>query len=126
LRGRWSLTVHAPGVAHGCVLRPKCCVEANARDQRIRELEADNARPRATNEQLLRRLQEQIEEVARQPAWRIRSFRRKDKDNKPPEQRRPDGSPVSLRSAGKPHPRTPDTLNHCLPWQDFSTLTSDD
>ena len=64
-------------------------MDADSRDQRIKELEAENARLRAENEQfrqLVRQLHEQIEQLERQNARQAAPFRRKDKDRKPPDQ----------------------------------------
>ncbi len=77
-------------------------MEADPRDQRIQELEAQNARLRGDNEslksevercqtdsdrlrQLIKRLQERIEQLERAAARQAAPFRRKDKDRKPPE-----------------------------------------
>ncbi len=70
-------------------------MEADPRDQRIKELEAENARLRDTLatpdaqieqlRQLIRQLQDRIEELERDAARQAAPFRRKDKDRKPPE-----------------------------------------
>jgi predicted RNase H-like nuclease (RuvC/YqgF family) len=62
-------------------------MDADPRDQRIRELEAEVARLRAENEplrQLVKQLQERVEELQRAAARQAAPFRRKDKDRKPP------------------------------------------
>lgn len=57
-------------------------MDADPREQRIPELEAENARLR----QLIKTLQDRIEELERAAARQAAPFRRKDKDRKPPEQ----------------------------------------
>lgn len=62
-------------------------MDADPRDQRIRELEAEVQRLRAENEQLrqlVKQLHERIEQLERQAARQAAPFRRKDKDRKPP------------------------------------------
>lgn len=69
-------------------------MDADSRDQRIKELEAENERLRAENEQLrelVKQLHERMEELERQNARQAAPFRRKDKDRKPPDQHRPPG-----------------------------------
>ena len=55
-------------------------MEADPRDQRIHELEAENARLR----QVVQALHEQLEQLQRAAARQAAPFRRKDKDRKPP------------------------------------------
>jgi len=57
-------------------------MDADSRDQRIQELEAENARLR----QLIKTLQDRIEELERAAARQAAPFRRKDKDRKPLDQ----------------------------------------
>ena len=57
-------------------------MEADSRDQRIEQLEAENRTLRDLVEQLLDRLEQQEREAARQAA----PFRRKDKQRKPPQE----------------------------------------
>ncbi len=64
-------------------------MDADPRNQRIQELEAENERLRAANEQLrqsIKQLHERVEELERQNARQAAPFRRKDKDRKPPDQ----------------------------------------
>jgi transposase len=71
-------------------------MDADRRDQRVRELEAENAALRAAVqaqaeriaqlEQLNRKLQDRIEELERAAARQAAPFRRKDKDRKPLDQ----------------------------------------
>ena len=70
-------------------------MDDNSNDRRIRELEAENRRLRGDNEslkaendqlrQLIKPLQERIEQLERQAARQAAPFRCKDKDRKPPE-----------------------------------------
>ncbi len=70
-------------------------MEADPREQRIKELQADNRRLRGENQQLktendqlrqlIKQLQERIEQLERQAARQAAPFRRKDKDRKPSE-----------------------------------------
>jgi hypothetical protein len=71
-------------------------MESDPRDQRIRELEAENARLR----ELLQALQDRVEALERAAARQAAPFRRKDKDRKPIEQH---GTPG--RKAGHPPAR---------------------
>ena len=72
-------------------------MDADPRDQRIRELEAEVARLRAENEQLrqlIRKLHDRVEELERAAARQAAPFRRKDKDRKPPgEHKKPGRKP---------------------------------
>lgn len=63
-------------------------MDADTRDQRIKELETENARLRAENEelrQLIKQLRDRIEQLERAAARQAAPFRREDKDRKPPE-----------------------------------------
>jgi transposase len=102
-------------------------MDADPRDQRIEELEAENARLR----QLLQALQDRVEELERAAARQAAPFRRPDKDRKPPEQqgtpgRKPGHPParreepphiddhVEVRLTGCPHCGGPvDSLAPC-------------
>ncbi len=72
-------------------------MDADPRDQRIRELEAEVGRLRAENEQLrqlIRKLHDRVEELERAAARQAAPFRRKDKDRKPPgEHKKPGRKP---------------------------------
>ena len=82
-------------------------MDADARDQRIGELETENARLHAENEelrQLIKQLQQRMEGLERAAARQAAPFRREDKDRKPPEKH---GKPG--RKPGHPpaHRQTP-------------------
>lgn len=62
-------------------------MEADPRDQRIEQLEAENQELRELNKQLQERIEQLEREVARQAA----PFRRKDKQRKPPQEHRKPG-----------------------------------
>lgn len=82
-------------------------MDADPRDQRIRELEAGVARLRTENEQLrqlLKQFQERVEELERPAARQAAPFRRQDKDRKPPEQRRKPGRKPGHPPARRPEP----------------------
>ena len=82
-------------------------MEADPRDQRIRELEAEVAGLRAENEQLrqlIRQLQDRIEELERAAARQAAPFRRQDKDRKPPEQHQRPGRKPGHPPAHRPEP----------------------
>jgi hypothetical protein len=82
-------------------------MDADPRDQRIRELEAEVARLRAENEQLLqlvKQLQERVEELERATARQAAPFRRKDKDRKPPDQHQTPGRKPGHPPAHRPEP----------------------
>jgi hypothetical protein len=87
-------------------------MEADPREQRIKELQADNRRLRGENQQLktendqlrqlIKQLQERIEQLERQAARQAAPFRRKDKDRKPSEKHgkpgRKPGHPPAYRN----------------------------
>lgn len=89
-------------------------MDADPRDQRIRELEAENAALRAQVQaqaeqieqlrQLLRQLQDRIEELERTAARQAAPFRRQDKDRKPPEQHQRPGRKPGHPPAHRPEP----------------------
>ena len=82
-------------------------MDADPRDQRIRELEAEVAGLRAENEQLrqlIRQLQDRIEELERAAARQAAPFRRKDKDRKPPDQHQTPGRKPGHPPAHRPQP----------------------
>ncbi len=82
-------------------------MDADPRDQRLRELEAEVARLRAENEQLrqfVKQLQERIEELERAAARQAAPFRRKDKDRKPPDQHQTPGRKPGHPPAHRPEP----------------------
>lgn len=82
-------------------------MDADPRDQRIRELEAEVARLRAENEQLhqlVKPLQERVEELERAAARQAAPFRRKDKDRKPPDQHQTPGRKPGHPPAFRPEP----------------------
>jgi hypothetical protein len=89
-------------------------MDADPRDQRIRELEAENAALRAQvqaqaeritqHEQLIRKLQDRIEELERAAARQAAPFRRKDKDRKPPDQHQTPGRKPGHPPAHRPEP----------------------
>lgn len=62
-------------------------MDADPRDQRIKELEAENESLR----ELIRQLQQRIEQLERQNARQAAPFRRKDKDRKPAKQHKKPG-----------------------------------
>jgi hypothetical protein len=71
-------------------------MDADPREALIQELQAENERLKQDNErlrQLVSKLQEQVEQLQREAARQAAPFRRKDKDRKPPDQRRPPGRP---------------------------------
>jgi hypothetical protein len=80
-------------------------MEADPRDQRIRELEAEVAGLRAENEQLrqlIRQLQVRTEELERASARQAAPFRRK--DHKPPDQHQTPGRKPGHPPAHRPEP----------------------
>jgi len=82
-------------------------MDADPRDQRIRELEAEVARLGAENEplrQLVKQLQERVEELERAAARQAAPFRRKDKDRKPPDQHQTPGRKPGHPPAHRPEP----------------------
>jgi len=82
-------------------------MDADPRDQRIRELEAEVARLRAVNEQLLqlvKQLQERVEELERATARQAAPFRRQNKDRKPPDQHQTPGRKPGHPPAHRPEP----------------------
>jgi hypothetical protein len=82
-------------------------MDADPRDQRIRELEAEVARLGAENEplrQLVKQLQERIEELERAAARQAAPFRRKDKDRKPPDPHQTPGRKPGHPPAHRPEP----------------------
>ena len=89
-------------------------MDADPRDQRIRELEAENAALRAQAQaqaeqieqlqQLVRKLQDRIEELERAAARQAAPFRRKDKDRKPPDQHQTPGRKPGHPPAHRPEP----------------------
>ena len=82
-------------------------MDADWRDQRIRELEAEVARLRAVNEQLLqlvKQLRERVEELERATARQAAPFRRQNKDRKPPDQHQTPGRKPGHPPAHRPEP----------------------
>lgn len=82
-------------------------MEADPRDARIRELEAENAQLRATIEELLKRirqLEQRCEELERTAHRQAAPFRRPDKKRKPPEQHRSIGRPKGHPPAWRQRP----------------------
>lgn len=82
-------------------------MDADPRDQRLRQLEAENAALRAENEQLrqlVKQLQERVEELERAAARQAAPFRRKDKDRKPPDQHQTPGRKPGHPPAHRPQP----------------------
>jgi rRNA maturation protein Nop10 len=80
-------------------------MDANWRDQRIRELEAENQRLGEENRvlrELVDRLQKQIDELQRQAARQAAPFRRQQR--KPPEQHKPSGRKKGHPPAHRPEP----------------------
>ena len=86
-------------------------MDADPRDLRIQQLEAENQtlRQRVEQlEQLVTKLQQQLEELQRTAARQAAPFRRKDKDKKPPEQHKPPGRPAGHPPAFRPPPAQTD------------------
>lgn len=89
-------------------------MDADPRNQRIRQLEAENAALRTQGrveaeriiqlEQLVRQLQDRIEDLERAAARQAAPFRRPDKHKKPPEQHKRPGRPVGHPPAFRPPP----------------------
>jgi len=82
-------------------------MDADPRDQRIKELEAENARLRAENQahrELIRQLQQRIEQLERQNARQAAPFRRKDKDRKPAKQHQKPGRKPGHPPANRKEP----------------------
>ena len=89
-------------------------MDDDPRDQRLRELVAENAALRAQVQaqaeqieqlrQLLRQLQDRIEELERAAARQAAPFRRQDKDRKPPEQHQRPGRQPGHPPAHRPEP----------------------
>ncbi len=82
-------------------------MDADPRDLRIQQLEAENQTLRQRVEQLeplVTKLQHQIEELQRAAARQAAPFRRKDKHKKPPEQHKPPGRPAGHPPAFRPPP----------------------
>ena len=75
-------------------------MDADPRDQRIKELEAENEELRT----LIKQLQERIEQLERAAARQAAPFRRKDKDRKPPEQHRKSGRKPGHPPANRKEP----------------------
>lgn len=75
-------------------------MDADPRDQRIQELEAENAQLRET----IRQLQERVEELERQAHRQAAPFRRPEHKRKPPEQHRAIGRPKGHPPAYRPIP----------------------
>ena len=75
-------------------------MDADPRDQRIKELEAENEELRT----LIKQLQERIEQLERAAARQAAPFRRKDKDRKPPEQHRKPGRKPGHPPANRKEP----------------------
>jgi hypothetical protein len=75
-------------------------MEADPRDQRIQELEAENARLR----QLIEALQDRVEALERAAARQAAPFRRRDQDRKPPDQHQPPGRKPGHPPAQRPEP----------------------
>ena len=93
-------------------------MDADPRDQRIKELEAENARLRAENQahrELIRQLQQRIEQRERQNARQAAPLRRKDKDRKPPKQhQKPGRKPRHPPAKRKEPPQIDDHLTVTL------------
>ena len=88
-------------------------MDAERRNQRIKELEAENTDLRTEKEQLrklIKQLQDRIEELERQAARQAAPFRRKDKDRKPPEKHDKPGRKPGHPPAYRPEP--PQIDNH--------------
>ncbi|MGH9578751.1 MAG: hypothetical protein ACRD3R_15035, partial [Terriglobales bacterium] len=89
-------------------------MDADPRDQRIRELETENAALRAQVQaqaeqieqlrQLLRKLQDRIEELERAAARQAAPFRRQEKDRKPPQLHQRPGRKPGHPPAHRPEP----------------------
>jgi|GEM_PF-1582831 len=83
-------------------------MDADPRDLRIQQLEAENQslRQRIQElEQLVATLQARLEELDRAAARQAAPFRRKDKDKKPPDQHKRPGRPVGHPPAFRPPPQ---------------------
>jgi len=86
-------------------------MDADPRDVRIQQLEAENQalRQRIDElEQLLASFQQRIDELERAAARQAAPFRRKDKDKKPPDQHKPPGRPKGHPPAFRPPPEQVD------------------
>jgi transposase len=86
-------------------------MDADPRDLRIQQLEAENQALRAriqTLEQLIDKLQARVEELERAAARQAAPFRRKDKNKKPPDQHKPPGRPAGHPPAFRPPPQQVD------------------
>jgi hypothetical protein len=84
-------------------------MDADPRDLRIQQLEAENQTLRAriqTLEQVIDKLQARVEELERAAARQAAPFRRKDK--KPPDQHKPPGRPAGHPPAFRPPPEQVD------------------
>lgn len=82
-------------------------MDADPRDLRIQQLEAENQALRARLhelEQLLGPLQQRLEELQRAAARQAAPFRRRDKSKKPPAQHKPPGRPTGHPPAFRPPP----------------------
>jgi hypothetical protein len=82
-------------------------MDADPRDLRIHQLDAENQalRQRVDElEQLVASFQQRIEELERAAARQAAPFRRKDKDKKPPDQHKPPGRPKGHPPAYRPPP----------------------
>jgi transposase len=83
-------------------------MDADPRDLRIQQLEAENQTLRARIQELeesLGKLQKRLEELERAAARQAAPFRRKDKNKKPPDQHKPPGRPPGHPPAFRPPPQ---------------------
>lgn len=89
-------------------------MDADSRDLRIQQLEAENQTLQADNqslgqrvhelEQLVLKFQQRVEELERAAARQAAPFRRQDKDKKPPDQHKRPGRPKGHPPAFRPPP----------------------